>query len=50
MIHGINNTYLYVAKKIITVCSNGTDTLPPQASAFGGAWFGRMVARSSRIA
>ena len=25
MIHGINNTYLYAAKKIIAVCSNGTD-------------------------
>lgn len=25
MIHGLNNTYLYAAKKIITVCSNGTD-------------------------
>jgi len=26
MIHGLNNTFLYAAKKIITICSNGTAT------------------------
>ncbi len=34
MIHGLNNTFLYAAKKIITVCSNGTDN-----EAFRGTGF-----------